>query len=138
MKAKEEVVTEPIKLSPKDIQRLNAWAPYLSYKETWLWEKMIYCPKRIIAMFSGNRAGKTSTIARQYVLRIAGEHPIADKNFDFMVCNPQDIWKGHRYSLRYKERLKGVCLKCGKPLTLYFSPNRVVRCASENLPGQSD
>jgi phage terminase large subunit-like protein len=133
------------KLTAKDIRQFNDWAGYLSYKETPIWDLFIRRDAKIIAFFTGNQFGKTSMIARSYVLRLAGRHPIAEDNFDFLVCNPEDVWRGHRFSLRWREDphfIHGIigenCPKCGKKLVLYFSPYRTVRCASENLPGQTD
>jgi hypothetical protein len=36
---------------------------------------------QIIAMFTGNQAGKTASAAMQYVLRVFGLHPIENKKF---------------------------------------------------------
>lgn len=52
----------------------------------WKWEKtphfsrMVTLTNPIIAMFTGNQAGKTNSAAAQYFLRIMGLHPVQIKN----------------------------------------------------------
>lgn len=62
------------------IEALNAWSGFLSFQQTDIFEVLCKLPHSIIAILSGNQAGKTSSVAKQYVLRVLGIHPVAKKN----------------------------------------------------------
>lgn len=84
-----------------------------------------------------HNCGKTNTIARQYVLRFVGLHPVLDKNLDQMRCA-----NGHRFGMKILsnpkfKQMEGRCPKCEKKLEKWFNPIRTYRFASETLPGQN-
>lgn len=81
-------------------------------------------------------------ICRSYVLRILGLHPIPWKNLDWLQC---EAHKDMDDPLRYKHargmftkaRVTMICEECGAPLKVFFNPIRVIRFASEILPGEA-
>jgi len=61
-----------------------------------------------------------------------GLHPTVEKNVDYPWCEPCELrWNFATYPKDNK------CPKCGKILTIFFNSVRVLRFASETLPGQS-
>lgn len=60
--------------------KLNEWLGFFSFQPTWLFKQFIHRPERTIALFTGNRFGKSASVAFSYVLRILGIHPIEQKN----------------------------------------------------------
>lgn len=58
----------------------NLFEGFFSFKSDWVFKQFINRPERIVALFTGNRAGKTGRVAFSYVLRIMGMHPIEAKN----------------------------------------------------------
>jgi len=72
---------EPISLSHEHIAKaLSSWENYIAFKSTEVVEVLKRLPHQTIAVFSGNRGGKTSSVAHSYVQRLLGIHPIKDKN----------------------------------------------------------
>ncbi len=61
-------------------QALNKYANFLAFKRTEMGEVLDKLFHKTIGLFYGNQAGKTSGVAEQYVKRVLGIHPIADKN----------------------------------------------------------
>src|SRR5574343_1586753 len=68
------------KLTPEQIAVLNTLAGYASFKKNFIGNALGSLPHNTICMFTGNRAGKTSTAMRDYVKRILGWHTIEKKN----------------------------------------------------------
>jgi hypothetical protein len=68
------------KLTPEQIAVLNTLAGYASFKKNFIGNALGSLPYNTICMFTGNRAGKTSTAMRDYVKRILGWHTIEKKN----------------------------------------------------------
>lgn len=125
-------------ISQAEIAQLNEYANFLSFKETWQFRMLMNSKSWTVLMLSGNQAGKTSSVARHYVMRFMGLHPIAEKNSDYFVCKndhkqaivtaPDGSFDG-----------KGRCKKCDEKLELYCEPPflRIYRFASQNMPGVS-
>lgn len=67
-------------LSEEDTIKLNEWEEYLLIRPTKLFHDLMHCPESTIALLTGNRFGKNSTIAKHYIQRIWGTHPIEAKN----------------------------------------------------------
>ena len=67
-------------LTNQEIEQLNEWAGFFSIKPTFIFAHLITRPERFIALYTGNRYGKTVSVAKQYVMRIFGIHPIEHKN----------------------------------------------------------
>jgi len=67
-------------LDPKLIAQINDLAGLCSFKRTWIIDRFLNCPARVLSWFTGNQFGKTSVVAWQYVLRIYGYHPTKEKN----------------------------------------------------------
>lgn len=109
---------------------LSNFAQLIQYKRKWLFQQCIKYDFDILLLSTGNRAGKTGTIAYQYVLRILGFHPIARKNITFFRCS-----NNHEIS-PIKKKNQSYC-SCGKKWELVRRNSRVIRFASQNLPGQS-
>ena len=61
-------------------QSLNQWTDYISFKDTEQLEVLSRLPHKTIALFSGNRGGKTGTVAKYYVDRLLGKCKIESKN----------------------------------------------------------
>ena len=123
------------KLTPEAIRIINNYASMAQYKRTPIFEKFIWCPQKTCALFSGNQFGKTCMVIFSWVLRFLSMHPVASKNFNYLLC---DRKKHHRYSL-LNRKPKQVCgyKGCEGTLQFYVSPFRKMRFASENLPFQS-
>jgi len=118
-------------LSNTEIQQLNAFSGFLSFKYTWAFKKFINCAQKVLLLIYGNQGGKTSGTAFNYVLRILGYHPIPEKNVVYYECE-----NGHTVS-PYKMPTDSICLKCHKDLKLHKRSSRVFRFCSQTLPGQS-
>ena len=116
-------------VSSSEINELNQWANFFAYKPHPMWDLFMKDNSKIIGLFTGNQMGKTAIIARSYVCRFLGIHPVAEKNLDYKVCE-----ENHKVNMLFKA---ADCPMCGKRLSVYFSPIRTVRFASETLPGQS-
>ncbi len=68
-------------LPESDIQMLNSWVGYLSFKPNFIMKALGDCQAQVIGIFTGNRSGKTESAgAEEYIRRILGEHPIEKKN----------------------------------------------------------
>lgn len=59
---------------------LNEWAGYFSFKTTWIFSQLLHDESKFRCLFYGNQAGKTAAVAREYVMRIFGVHPIEKRN----------------------------------------------------------
>lgn len=140
-------------LSPKEIEILNSFENLASFKDSWLFRELINCPAKFITLFYGNQAGKTSSIARSYVFRILGIHPIPKKNVVYWECEDRSKAKIEEdfkveYLLKHKNLDSATwinmrlpkdmkCPECGKGIVQHKRNSRVFRFASETLPGQS-
>lgn len=67
-------------LTQQEIGTLNDWAGFLSFQENFLLWAMLDTDANIILLDTGNQAGKNATIAKHYVMRLLGMHPIERKN----------------------------------------------------------
>jgi hypothetical protein len=61
-------------------EALNKWSGFLEFKKTDILEVLLQLPHSTIVIVSGNQAGKTSSVAKQYVMRVLGMHPVKGKN----------------------------------------------------------
>ena len=59
---------------------LSGWENYIAFKPTEMETVMNRLFHKTIGLFFGNQSGKTATVAKQYVKRLLGIHPIVDKN----------------------------------------------------------
>jgi phage terminase large subunit-like protein len=74
-------LTEPaLNYTDQEIQVMNDWVGYLSYKPCFLLNSLLKCSQKIIMLNTGNQAGKNDAIAKHYVMRLLGKHPIEKKN----------------------------------------------------------
>lgn len=69
-----------MKLSSNDIEILNGWAGYLSFKPCFINWALGKCDQNVILVDKGNQGGGTSCVAKDYCSRILGLHPIEKKN----------------------------------------------------------
>jgi len=70
-----------IELSQEHIaEALAGWEGFIRFKPTQMDAMMDRFKFKTIGLFFGNQSGKTATVAKQYVKRLLGIHPIADKN----------------------------------------------------------
>lgn len=67
-------------LTNQEIEQLNEWAGFFSIKPTFVFAHLITRPERFVALYAGNQFGKSISVAKQYVMRIYGMHPIEHKN----------------------------------------------------------
>lgn len=58
----------------------RVWDAFASFKKTEVVDWLGRLPQSTIGIFSGNQAGKTSSVAYNYVKRLLGLHPIPEKN----------------------------------------------------------
>lgn len=59
---------------------LNTWVNFLAFKPTEMEMVLDQLFHKTIGLFFGNQTGKTAQVAKQYVKRVMGIHPITDKN----------------------------------------------------------
>jgi hypothetical protein len=147
-------------LTDKDAQQLNAMAGLMSWEPTWAFRQYINCKHKLIALFCGNQAMKTSSTAYQYVLRVLGEHPVPDKNVLYFECKSRycknghqvteipknkrcpecdekiSKFSGHKYSIKTRPE-NNVCTECNERITIHQRGSRVFRFASEVSPNES-
>lgn len=55
-------------------------AGFFEFQKTDILHVLLQLKHRIIIICSGNQAGKTSSVAQNYFLRVLGKHPVEDKN----------------------------------------------------------
>lgn len=120
------------RLDLEEIKQLNQFENIFRYKTTWAYQKFLQCPQNIIALFTGNQAMKTSSVAHSYVLRIMSWHPVPKKNVLYFECDEQ-----HFYNMLTLPK-DGKCTVCGHPVNPHRRNSRTFRFASETLPGQSE
>lgn len=115
----------------EEIEQINKHESIFRYKTTWAYQQFLRCDQSIIALFTGNQAMKTSSVAHNYVLRIMSWHPIPKKNVLYFKCNEE-----HYYNILTLPK-DGKCTICGHSVDPHRRNCRVFRFASETLPGQS-
>jgi phage terminase large subunit-like protein len=118
-------------LAPKTIEQLNEFAVFLSFKLSTIGKKFLSSPYKITGIFSGNQFGKNGNTAYGYVQRVLGRHPVPEKNPDHFVCSCGMKWNVAKVP---KDM---VCDRCSGQVEMYCSPVRVIRFASESLPGDT-
>lgn len=150
-----------VDLSPQEVELINNFTAYLSFKCTWAYRKFINLPHWIIGLFCGNQYGKTAGVAHQYVSRWLGIHPVARKNTVYMECASRYCKNGHRFVIgskgfpndfvcpdcgekigkhSYHAFLMGSgllgkdCPDCGEKVSVHMRVTRAYRFCSEVLP----
>lgn len=107
------------------MENLSGWEGFFEHVITYPFQYLVNCDSKIIAIFTGNQFGKTDNVAKDYVLRILGIHPIEKKNIRpkdkirvFRFCSatlPSDASSGEVRNTQYpafKRRLpKGLIKK---------------------------
>lgn len=68
------------KLTHEEKATLNEWAGFFSFQNTWAFAQLVTRPEKIICLFTGNQFGKTDSVAKSYVMRVAGIHQVEWKN----------------------------------------------------------
>lgn len=107
-----------------DIEQLNGWEGFFEHIITDTFRVLVNCDSKIIAIFTGNQFGKTDNVAKDYVLRIMGIHPVEKKNIrphdkvrTFRFCSntlPSDVGGGEVRNTQYpalKRRLPNGLIK---------------------------
>jgi len=107
-----------------DIDQLNGWEGFFEHIITDTFRILVNCDSKIIAIFTGNQFGKTDNVAKDYVLRIMGIHPVEKKNIrphdrvrTFRFCSntlPSDVGGGEVRNTQYpafKRRLPNGLIK---------------------------
>ena len=69
-----------LQLSNADIEVLNNWSNFLSYKMTHDAKQFLNCDSKIRCLFTGNQRGKNAVVCFDIILRILGLHPVKKKN----------------------------------------------------------
>ena len=142
----------------KQIQQLNDLSAILvDFKKTWQLQKFLRLPHRIIGLFCGNQAMKTSSVCFQYVLRVLGRHPIPKKNVVYFECSTRnkDNLAPHGY-YKFKDNdvivpgwergtwgltdlpKDGKCPFCGAPIVIHQRQAKKIRLCAETLPGDKE
>ena len=125
-----------------------------NYIPTWMSQMFFYLPHKIIALFCGNQALKTSLMNYQLVMRVYGLHPVPKKNVLYFECEKRTIdsvaphgyytiedgcggqyrgWeKGTWNKMRLPRRMK--CPYCGGAIRIHKRNSNVFRLASEIIP----
>lgn len=140
-------------LTNSEIEKLNDFTGFLSFKPTWHFKAFINCPHSEIDLFMGNQGGKNASVAYGYVLRILGQHPIPKKNVVYFECEKRVLYyqdktvkesflKVHKSKdsptwISTKLPKDNICPECGGKIIQHQRGSRVFRFASETLPGQS-
>ncbi|MCK4328778.1 hypothetical protein KAX02_02940 [candidate division WOR-3 bacterium] len=138
-------------------KQLNDLSALLSFKPTWQLKKFMRLPHRIISLFTGNQAFKTSAICFQYVMRVLGHHPVPKKNVVYFECKSrnQDNLAPHGYyefidnGVKVKGWEKGTwniktlpkdgkCPYCGEPIVIHQRTSNKIRLCAETLPGDKE
>jgi len=120
----------PLQTEELDYSGLEHYSNFLKFKLTWAFKKLICLPYDIIAAFTGNQAMKTSSFAYQYIYRILGWHPVAEKNVLYFECP-----KKHKYNIITLPK-DWICPICNSELKIHERGSRTFRFASETLPGE--
>lgn len=142
-----------MELTQKDIEILNNFENYLSFKRTWIFERFINCPAKYLLLVYGNQGGKTASVEYSYVMRVLGIHPIPKKNIVYWECEHRikakiDEETEKEYLIKHtfldsatfiaKNLPKDMkCPECGGNIIQHKRNSRIIRFASETLPGQS-
>jgi phage terminase large subunit-like protein/DNA-directed RNA polymerase subunit RPC12/RpoP len=148
-------------MSPEDAKKIADLKNFLSFQWTWQFIKFIHMPFKVVALFTGNQAMKTSGICYQYVLRVMSWHPIPKKNILYFECEkrnndnlaphgfwgrrePNGVivpgWEKGTWNLKQLGDLlakdpEGKCPHCGSKIRIHKRKSRVFRMCSETLPG---
>lgn len=117
--------------SNDDIKRLNEFTGFLNFVPSWIFRKYINCRSKTIFVDTGNQFGKTCMVAYSYVLRVAGMHPVPEKNVLYFECR-----EGH-LSSPMQSFFTRKCPHCQAPVEPHIRNSRIIRFASQNLPGQT-
>ena len=112
--------------------QLNEFAQFFLFKPTWAFQNFIRVPHRIVGLFTGNQAMKTSSTAFQYVLRIMGWHPVAHKNVLYFECMNR-----HEFGVLNRPQ-DNICTVCGGKLNIHPRGSRIFRFAAETLPQEKE
>lgn len=132
-----------IDLSDAQVQQLNDFESFLSFKPTWAFKRFVNARNKTVGLFTGNQYGKTAGVAYSYVLRIFSMHPIPEKNIAYWECdecdekyNVQQIPK-KRLVEKDGEEIEEFYCACGGKLSRHLRKSKTFRFCSETLPGQS-
>lgn len=112
-----------------EFNQINEYKQTFKFEWTWPFKAFIRLPHKIIGLFYGNQAGKTSGVTYSYVLRIHGMHPVPQKNFFWFKC-PECKQK---WNVDVKPK-DNICPNCNEMVILQESESRIVRFGSEVLP----
>lgn len=113
-------------LTEEETAQLNGMENFLSFVQTWAFDKFIHCPHKVIALFTGNQSMKTASATYSYVMRIYGAHPIPEKNVLYFECQSRACENGHRYKKPPEDMICKVCNgKLGKFTAHKFGPYQV-------------
>lgn len=116
-------------MDKREIEQLNQFQNFLSYKITPEFKLFLNCAAKKILWITGNQYGKTTGIVVSYVYRILGLHPIPEKNVVYFECKNKH--KVSPYLLTEK------CGVCGEELKVHERHSRTIRLCSAKLPGES-
>ncbi len=124
-----------MKFNSHEIAQVNSSQGLIGFKDNWFSRQCLAHDYEVLLLDTGNRGGKTCNIARQYVLRILGVHPIARKNVLYFECS-----NGHEispYKKKHNREGNQTHCECGQVWKEHERVSRTFRFASQNLPGQS-
>lgn len=148
---------EPLpKLTSAETAQINDFKGFFEFKTTWLYLKLINCPYKIKAFFTGNQYGKNDSIAMDYVLRVLGKHLVNWLNVLYFECEKRvllaedliseeefikehgavNLIMAHFNSTWGPFNVAEKCT-CGGKVVEHIRKTRIFRFASENMPGQT-
>lgn len=112
------------------VEQLNSARRYLSYRHTWISRQFFNSRNKTLALFFGNQTGKNALIAYNYVRRILGTHPIAEKNALYFECENKHTFAPYIVA----NGAITVCPSCKATLRPHVRECRVYRFISEVQP----
>lgn len=117
--------------NPEMVAQLNAFSGLCQFKQTPVFTWLMNCPEKLILLDTGNQFGKGACISMDYVYRVLGYHPIAERNVVYFECK-----NGHTFA-PYKTPENRICPQCESSLERHKRESYVFRFCSGILPGQS-
>ncbi len=135
------------KPTPNIVEQLADFKAVIGqFKPTLMLKWLLNTDKNLVLFSKGNRAGGTATLMFNYVLRILGWHPQANRNVTFFYCD-----NGHQFSpldlINRKQFISdnsgwhlanSKCPHCEKEIKKHQRETTTFRFCSEILPTQTD
>ena len=144
-------------LSQKAVEEINQSGNFRAFEPTWQFERFMTMPFKIIGLFCGNQAFKTSGSMYSYVVRVYGTHPVPKKNVMYLECSERNVkdLSPHGYYTKVYDGVPmpgwekgtwnretvpkdGKCTFCGAPIVVHQRRSKKIRLCAETLPGDKE